>query len=384
MLQPPTEGEFQTLECLWQHVHNVARAQGYAVSTLRSNMTHNQIEIGCESSGTPNPNKGSSKTVTSRKLDCPFRLYARKYARSTTWTLKFKSPEHSHDATENIMAHPAFRKFNEQETSQIAQMSGSLLLPRQIQAQLCSQRETDRPVILQDIYNQVKKMKKDKLQGRRPIDALIDTLKQESFVWSSARGSEGHIASLFFTHPLAIKLLHGVSHVIFMDYTDKFNEDKMPLFHIVGFSSKNKTFSGDFCLLKNETEPSYTWALNQYIEKVVNKTNLVPPLVIVIDRDLALKYSLKKLFTDSKMMLCILHINKDVSAHCMKKIGHGTDFESFMGLRNQVMYSPTENSFKDNWEKLQKQAKNPEVLQYLENTWLPLKEYYVPAWTNHH
>ncbi|MBW0463328.1 hypothetical protein O181_003043, partial [Austropuccinia psidii MF-1] len=212
MLQPSTEGEFQTLELLWQHLHNVSRAQGYAVSTLRSNMTHIQIEIGCDRSGTPNPNKSPSKTVTSRKLDCPFRLYARIYAKSTTWTLKVKNPEHSHDATETIMAHPAFSKLNEKETSQIAQISESLLMPRQIQAQLCSQRESDRPIILQEIYNQVKKIKKDKLQGRRPIDSLIDTLKQESFVWSSARDSEGHITSLFFTHPLAIKLLCGFPH----------------------------------------------------------------------------------------------------------------------------------------------------------------------------
>ncbi|MBW0464660.1 hypothetical protein O181_004375 [Austropuccinia psidii MF-1] len=86
-------------------------------------MTHSQIEIGCDRSATPNPNKKSSKTVTSRKLDCPFRIYSRKYAKKTTWTLKVKNPEHSHDATENIMTHSAFRKLNEQETSQIAQIS---------------------------------------------------------------------------------------------------------------------------------------------------------------------------------------------------------------------------------------------------------------------
>ncbi|MBW0569223.1 hypothetical protein O181_108938 [Austropuccinia psidii MF-1] len=142
-------------------------------------MTHNQIDIGCDRSGTPNPHKNTSKTVTSRKLDHPFRLYARKYAKSTTWNIKVKNPEHSHYATENIMAHPAFRKFNEKGTSQIAQMYESLLMPRQIQAQLCIQGESDRPVILQDIYNQVKKMKKDKLKGRRTIDALIDTFKEE-------------------------------------------------------------------------------------------------------------------------------------------------------------------------------------------------------------
>ncbi|MBW0592386.1 hypothetical protein O181_132101 [Austropuccinia psidii MF-1] len=152
-MQPPTEGKFQTLEPLWQHMHKVARAQGYPVSTLRSNMTQKQIEIGCDRCGILNSNKNPSKTVTSGKLDCPFRLYARKYAKSTTWTLKVKNPEHCHHATEGIMAHPAFRKFNAQETSQIAEMSESLLIPSQINAQLCSQRESERPVILQDIYN---------------------------------------------------------------------------------------------------------------------------------------------------------------------------------------------------------------------------------------
>ncbi|MBW0465068.1 hypothetical protein O181_004783 [Austropuccinia psidii MF-1] len=99
-------------------------------------MTHNHIEIGCDRSGTPNPHKNTSRTVSSRKFGSPFRLYARKYAKSTTWTLKVKIPENSHDATENIMAHPAFKKFNGKEASQIAKMSESLLMPRKIQAQL--------------------------------------------------------------------------------------------------------------------------------------------------------------------------------------------------------------------------------------------------------
>ncbi|MBW0488175.1 hypothetical protein O181_027890 [Austropuccinia psidii MF-1] len=88
-------------------------------------MTHNQIEIGCETSGTPNPNKTSSKTVTSRKIDFPFRRYSRKYAKSSTWTIEVKNTEHSHDATENIMEHPDFRKLNEKQTSKISQMSES-------------------------------------------------------------------------------------------------------------------------------------------------------------------------------------------------------------------------------------------------------------------
>ncbi|MBW0543680.1 hypothetical protein O181_083395 [Austropuccinia psidii MF-1] len=206
MLPPPLEGK------------------GYAVSTLRSHITHNRIELDCDRSGATNPNKSSSKKVTSRKLDFPFKLYARKYAKSNTWTLKVKNTEPSHDATSNIMACSAFRKVKEQETSQIPQISEYLLIPRKIQAQLCIQRKSDRPVILQDIYNQVKKIKKDKLKGRRPIDALIDTLKEENFVWPSARDAEQHINFLFLTHPLAIKLLNSFPHVILIDCTYKPNK----------------------------------------------------------------------------------------------------------------------------------------------------------------
>ncbi|MBW0534008.1 hypothetical protein O181_073723 [Austropuccinia psidii MF-1] len=111
MLQNPTEVKFQILELLWQHVHNVSRAQEYAVSTMRSNMTHIQIEIGCDRSGTPNCNKNSSKTVTSRMLECPFQLHARKYAKSTTWALKVKNPEHRHDATEKYHGTSCFQEI---------------------------------------------------------------------------------------------------------------------------------------------------------------------------------------------------------------------------------------------------------------------------------
>ncbi|MBW0583932.1 hypothetical protein O181_123647 [Austropuccinia psidii MF-1] len=74
-------------------------------------------------------------------------------------------------------------------------------MPRQIQAQLCSEREYERPVILQEIYNQVKNNKKEKLQGRRSIDALIEILKEERFVWSSERDSDGHIPPCFALTP---------------------------------------------------------------------------------------------------------------------------------------------------------------------------------------
>ncbi|MBW0576790.1 hypothetical protein O181_116505 [Austropuccinia psidii MF-1] len=176
------------------------------------------------------PRKDPPKQSTQERLNFLLDFMPENIPRVPIELLKSKNLEHNHDATKNIMEHPAFRKFNEQETSQISQISESLLIPRQIQAQLCSQRESDRPLILQDIYNQVKKIKKDNLKGRKPIDSLIDTLKEEKFVWSSERDAVGNITPLFFTHPLAIKLLHEFPNVILMDFNYKTNKYKIPLF----------------------------------------------------------------------------------------------------------------------------------------------------------
>ncbi|MBW0559882.1 hypothetical protein O181_099597 [Austropuccinia psidii MF-1] len=86
-------------------------------------MSQNQIEIGCDKSETPNSHKNSSKAITSINFDHPLRLDERKYSKITTWTLKVENPEGSQDATKNVMANPAFRKFNVQKKFQISQMT---------------------------------------------------------------------------------------------------------------------------------------------------------------------------------------------------------------------------------------------------------------------
>ncbi|MBW0463042.1 hypothetical protein O181_002757 [Austropuccinia psidii MF-1] len=138
-------------------------------------MTHNQIGIGCDRYGTPNPHK----TVTSIMLDCQFILYSRKYGKSTTWTLKIKNPEHSYDSIKNIIANPAFRKFNEQKTSQIPQMSESLLIQRQIQAQLCSQRESESLYFIKKFTTKSRKSTKTNCKAEVPLILLLTPSKKK-------------------------------------------------------------------------------------------------------------------------------------------------------------------------------------------------------------
>ncbi|MBW0499732.1 hypothetical protein O181_039447 [Austropuccinia psidii MF-1] len=151
-------------------------------------------------------------------------IHERRYAKSTTCTLKVENPKKVHDATENFIAHSSFRKLDEKGTSQCAHIPESIQIERKIQAKFFSHGKPDRLLILKDVYSKVKKIKKDSLQGRRPIDALIDSLKKENLVWSSERDTEGQIYSLFCTHPLAINLLQRFPHFILMEHIYKSNQ----------------------------------------------------------------------------------------------------------------------------------------------------------------
>ncbi|MBW0477752.1 hypothetical protein O181_017467 [Austropuccinia psidii MF-1] len=194
MIQLPSEGKFQPLELLWKHVHNVSREQGYAMSTLRSNMTHNKFSIGGDRSGTPNSHRKSSKKVTLRNIDCAFIICARRHSKCTTLTLKVKRPAHSHDATESIMLHPHFVRFNEKGNSHISHYkanSGQIMyLEGSLQA--CNTSRYLQPS---------QEKKKEKLKGRLPIYSSIDTLKEENIVWFSKEMWRDTLPQCFHSPP---------------------------------------------------------------------------------------------------------------------------------------------------------------------------------------
>jgi hypothetical protein len=48
-----------------------------------------------------------------------------------------------------------------------------------------------------------------------------------------------------------------------VDCTYKTNLNNFPLLHVVGQTATNHSFSIGFCLMRNEKNESYSWALNK-------------------------------------------------------------------------------------------------------------------------
>ncbi|KAI9913719.1 hypothetical protein PsorP6_005619 [Peronosclerospora sorghi] len=101
----------------------------------------------------------------------------------------------------------------------------------------------------------------------------------------------------------------------------------MPLFHVIGLTGLNTSFSVCFTFLSGEEIGDYKWAL----EKIENLFfgQQIPP-VIVTDSYGALAAAIQEVAQHSRHLLCLWHIENNVLANSKKHIVNGDDHKEFM------------------------------------------------------
>ena len=110
-----------------------------------------------------------------------------------------------------------------------------------------------------------------------------------------------------------------------MGCTYKTNRFGLPLLNIVGITSTYSTFNAGFVFLREETTEWYTWALQCF-------RNVVTPVVVATDRELALMNAISIVFPQTKNVLCIWHINKNILTHTRKHFNDSNEFEQFLQM----------------------------------------------------
>ncbi|CAJ0635060.1 8268_t:CDS:2, partial [Entrophospora sp. SA101] len=131
-----------------------------------------------------------------------------------------------------------------------------------------------------------------------------------------------------------------------------------------------------------EKEADYEWALT-CISKIFN--GMSHPKVIVTDRELALMNAIGRIFPGAHHLLCIWHINKNILAKCKRHFATEEDWTEFIELWKAVTASITEQDFTTKWKEfLECYASKPNVLQYLQETWILHKECFISAWVDHY
>ncbi|CAG8566317.1 15593_t:CDS:1 [Cetraspora pellucida] len=156
----------------------------------------------------------------------------------------------------------------------------------------------------------------------------------------------------------------------------------MPLLNVVNISSFNTTFFSCFVFLNDETEADYEWAL-ACILRIFNGMSC--PNVIITDRELALIGAISKVFSTTKQILYAWHINKNVLAKCKCHFDTEEQWTKFMKMWQTIIGSVTEQEFMDRWNRFIECYKNkPNILNYIQETWISYKEHFIFSWTNCH
>ncbi|KAI9918356.1 hypothetical protein PsorP6_011362 [Peronosclerospora sorghi] len=206
----------------------------------------------------------------------------------------------------DMAGHPSSRRL----TAEAAQTTNELLAagvpPRQIVKTL-RQQPQDLPAIARTVYNA--------------------RIKSSQFRYAMHCNASGRIERLFFAHPESVALAKRLSSVVLLDNTYKTNRFRMPLFHVIGRTGLNTSFSVCFIFPSGEEIGDYKWALKE-IENLFFGQQIPP--VIVTDSDGELADAIQEVAQSSRHLLCPSHIEKNVLDNSKKNIVNGDDHKDFM------------------------------------------------------
>lgn len=381
-MELPVEQVFDSRDLLLTYAREHAISQGYAVTTIRSKADKN-IYLGCDRGGVYHdrvnaPEGAKRRLTTTRRIDCPFRLYGKRIP-GDKWELQVPNPSHNHTADNSMIGHPAARKLTEEQLQNILQMSEIGSRPRDILA-MVRRQYPDSLVSPRDIYNARSALRRQKLGNDTPLGFLQTTLQENSWKYALKQDSEGHVLFFMFAHPESIRYANKYNRVYVLDCTYKTNRYGMPLLHIIGVSPSNSTFSIAFCFMRNEQEESYIWALKTFLS-FLDPPSFYP--VLCTDRDLALLGAIKIVCPQYPHLLCIWHINKNVTSNTKQLFTIGNEHQEFLWSWNRLIYSTTENDYITRLSEFEKKYETsiPSALQYIKETWLIHKEKFIVAWT---
>jgi MULE transposase domain/FAR1 DNA-binding domain len=332
LLSPPNEEEYTSLERAELAVKEHAMCCGYGLSRKKlvkdKSKTNPQIrrrDLRCDKGGEKR-GEGVKRQTGTRMTGCPFeiRLHRTEYR---TWQVKVYNPNHNHPPSESAAQHAQYRRPNNAQKALIHSLTASGVAPRFVVAALL-EKDPESLVSTTEVYNEVARIKKVRLNGLTPIEALVMELLNDDdwAVWYTT-DDIGHVNFLFFTHDEAIDLAQENPDVILIDATYRTNRYNMPLLHFMTVTAVGRTTSIALCFLPAENETTYRKAIHAFKDLVMGDIKVE---AFLTDDETALKTALSSIFPGVPQLLCLWHVNQNLKTKAQKlwKVNTTSDEEN--------------------------------------------------------
>ncbi|KAH1256459.1 Protein FAR1-RELATED SEQUENCE 5 [Glycine max] len=261
------------------------------------------VLIGCERSGKYNCRKKEyvRRDTGTRKCGCPFKIHGKSVHGGEGWAVKLICGIHNHELAKTLVGHPYAGRLTDDEKNIIADMMKSNVKPRNILLTLKEYNSSSCTTIKQ-IYNARSAYRSSIRGDDTEMQHLMRLFERDQYIHWHRLKDEDVVRDLFWCHTDAVKLCNTCHLVFLIDSTYKKNRYRIPLLDIVGVTPTEMTFSAGFAYLEGERVNNLVWALERFRGLFLRNDHL--PVVIVIDRDLALMNVVKVMFPNYTNLLC--------------------------------------------------------------------------------
>ncbi|KAL5146567.1 putative protein FAR1-RELATED SEQUENCE 10 [Glycine soja] len=309
-----TSQVFGTRDDVLQWARTIAYENGFVAVIMRSDTDTGSrgrssfVLIGCERSGTHKcKNKEFVRKDTgSRKCGCPFRRRGKLVHGGKCWMVKLICGIHNHELTKSLVGHPYAGRLTKDEMKIIADMTKSMVKPKNILLTL-KEHNANSCTTIKKIYNARSAYRSSIRGADTEMQHLMKLLERDQYIHWHRLKDEVVVRDLFWCHPDAVN-------------TYKTNRYRLPLLDFVGVTPTAMTFSTGFAYLEAERVNNIVWALERFRSLFLINNRL--SVVIVTDRDLALMNAVKTVFPECTNLLYRFHIDKNVKAKCKSLIAH--------------------------------------------------------------
>jgi hypothetical protein len=216
------------------------------------------------------------------------------------------------------------------------------------------------------------------------------TQSPEWYVDSKKKQYNDELEFLFFTPKCMQKLLCLYMEVLTMDCTYKTNKYKMPLLIITGVTALNTSFYAGFCFMRGESYSDYVWVMEAVV-RLYKHLDLPYPATVISDGDRALSPALFHVFAEQENhqvnhILCIWHINQNVTANCKKYFPTIEKWEAFYRRWKDVVYATTIELLEERYNALHRDYPDANwgIFEYLEDQLWPRRRKWAKCYTDQH
>lgn len=304
-------------------MHALAHSRNFALFIERSDAKKKKkIVIRCDRGGKFSSTATARSTKT-KKTDCVYRVFGKQGA-DGLWWFDRQDGVHNHGPCADIRVHSSARQLTEDQ-KQHRQRLAQAGVPPKAQLAVLRQEYDGFNAVQPDIHNETQRCRKQFLDGRSNIQALIDVLQQHGFFFRQALNAQGHITHLMFVHPSSITIAKAFHSVLLFDCTYKTNKFGLPLLVCTGLTPSNKSYFCCAAFMQQEGEEDYVWALRA-VKSMLEPTTA--PDIVVSDNEATLLNTKRVVFPNATRVICRWHVNRNIVKKCKREFPASSVAES--------------------------------------------------------